>query len=135
MTDEIALKNCPFCGGKAKLTTVRRGKYTREGDNWQGLCKKCHARGPLVQDDPQVAADKWNASSVSITGAPPPALPSPSVHAAAHYSTWLEQESHRHAEPNTSAFRNAASVLSVLDAEIRRLHAELIVAETQKTGT
>lgn len=31
MTDEIALKNCPFCGGKAKLTTVRRGKYTREG--------------------------------------------------------------------------------------------------------
>jgi hypothetical protein len=57
----IPTNPCPFCGGKSKITCVRRGNYSRKGDNYQGLCNKCKARGPLVQDDPQEAADKWNA--------------------------------------------------------------------------
>lgn len=57
----IPTNHCPFCGGKSKITCVRRGNYSRKGDNYQGLCNKCKARGPLVQDDPQLAADKWNA--------------------------------------------------------------------------
>lgn len=56
----IPTNPCPFCGGKSKITCVRRGNYSRKGDNYQGLCNKCKARGPLVQDDPQLAADKWN---------------------------------------------------------------------------
>lgn len=60
----IALNPCPFCGGKSKITCVRRGDYRRKGDNYQGLCNKCRARGPLVQDDPQLAADKWNSVEV-----------------------------------------------------------------------
>ena len=59
----VALNPCPFCGGKTKITCVRRGNYSRKGDNYQGLCNKCKARGPLVQDDPQLAADKWNAAA------------------------------------------------------------------------
>ena len=60
MTDELKLKPCPFCGGKAKITCVRRGNYRREGDNYQGLCNKCKARGPLVQDSSEKAAAAWN---------------------------------------------------------------------------
>lgn len=55
---------CPFCGGRAKITTVRRGNYRREGDNHQGLCNRCKARGPLIQDSEQAAADAWNAQSL-----------------------------------------------------------------------
>lgn len=69
----IALNPCPFCGGNAKITSLRRGNYSRKGDNYQGLCNKCKARGPLVQDDPQLAADKWNsieAGWLPIKGAP-----------------------------------------------------------------
>lgn len=61
---DIPLNACPFCQGKAKITCVRRGNYTREGDNYQGLCNRCYARGPIVQDDPQLAADKWNSVRV-----------------------------------------------------------------------
>lgn len=50
---------CPFCGGRAKLTTKRRGNYRREGDNLQGLCGRCKARGPLRQDSPENAALAW----------------------------------------------------------------------------
>ena len=56
-------------------------------------------------------------------------LPPPSVHAAAHYGTWLGREAHRHNEPKAGAFRNAARMLAVLEAEIFRLHAELIAAQ------
>lgn len=51
---------CPFCGGKAKVTEKRRGTHRREGDNYQGLCNKCKARGPLVQDSPEKAVAAWN---------------------------------------------------------------------------
>lgn len=61
----IPTNPCPFCGGKSKITCVRRGNYSRKGDNYQGLCNKCKARGPLVQDDPQLAADKWNALGIA----------------------------------------------------------------------
>ena len=65
----VVLNPFPFCGGKAKLTSVRRGNYRREGDNWQGLCNKCRARGPLVQEDCQLAADKWNAATAMMASA------------------------------------------------------------------
>jgi hypothetical protein len=57
-------------------------------------------------------------------------LPPPSIHATAHYGTWLGREAHRHDEPKAGAFRNAARMLAVLEAEIRRLHAELIAAQS-----
>lgn len=63
-----------------------------------------------------------------------PPLPPPSIHAAAHYGTWLVRESHRHDEPKAGAFRNAARMLAVLEAEVRRLHAELIAAQAQEAA-
>lgn len=61
MTKDIQLAACPFCHhSKAKITTKRRGNYRREGDNFQGLCNHCKARGPLVQDSPEKAAEAWN---------------------------------------------------------------------------
>lgn len=52
---------CPFCGhAKCKTTIKRRGNYRRKGDNYQVLCGRCKGRGPLVQDDEQLAIKKWN---------------------------------------------------------------------------
>jgi hypothetical protein len=57
----IALLPCPFDGGKAKITGVRRSDhYRRAGTNYQALCNKCRARGPLIQDSPEKAAEAWN---------------------------------------------------------------------------
>lgn len=57
----IYLEPCPFCGyDKPKLTEKRRGEYRRTGENYQGLCGKCKARGPLIKDDPLKAAEAWN---------------------------------------------------------------------------
>lgn len=53
------LKGCP-CGGKVKITEKRRGNYRREGSYFQGLCGRCHARGPLIQDSPDQAVQAWN---------------------------------------------------------------------------
>jgi transcription elongation factor Elf1 len=56
------IEPCPFCHyTKCKITTKRRGKYRREGDNHQVLCGKCKARGPMVQESEQNAIDAWNA--------------------------------------------------------------------------
>ncbi|MBN3839310.1 Lar family restriction alleviation protein [Burkholderia sp. Ac-20349] len=66
MTDtEIALAPCPFDGGKARLTEKRRGNYRRVGSYFQGICGKCRARGPLIQDSPQKAAEAWNTRAAS----------------------------------------------------------------------
>lgn len=56
----IRLQACMFCGGKAKITGVRRGNLRREGTNYQALCNSCKARGPLIQDDADEAARRWN---------------------------------------------------------------------------
>lgn len=51
---------CPFCGWeKVKVNEIRRGNYRREGDNYQVVCNKCKARGPLVQNDPKLAIEGW----------------------------------------------------------------------------
>lgn len=52
---------CPWCGGKAKVNELRRGNYRREGDNYQVVCNKCRARGPLIQNESYQAAAAWNA--------------------------------------------------------------------------
>lgn len=54
------LKPCPFCGAKARMTEKRRGDNRRLGSYHQGLCGRCHARGPIVADDIAKAADAWN---------------------------------------------------------------------------
>ncbi len=82
---------------------------------------------PAVQQMEEIdaAVEKaWDRFQAALDKNEP--LPPPSVHAAAHYGTWLGREAHRHDEPKAGAFRNAARMLSVLEAEIRRLHAELI---------
>lgn len=59
------LKPCPFCRSKAKCNELRRGNYRREGDNYQVVCNKCRARGPLVQDSPVEAIRRWNEDRAS----------------------------------------------------------------------
>lgn len=55
------LDPCPFCKNtKIKVHEKRRGNYKREGNNYQAWCSKCHARGPLVMDDPVKAVEGWN---------------------------------------------------------------------------
>ncbi|HDR9163639.1 TPA: Lar family restriction alleviation protein [Burkholderia vietnamiensis] len=74
---EIALLPCPFDGGKARLTEKRRGNYRRVGSYFQGICGKCRARGPLIQDSPQKAAEAWNAREAAMPQRQksPPATP------------------------------------------------------------
>lgn len=55
---------CPWCGGNAKCNELRRGNYRREGDNYQVVCNKCRARGPLVQDSQAEAVSAWNSRLV-----------------------------------------------------------------------
>lgn len=57
----IPLQACPFCEHtNVKVHEKRRGNYRREGDNYQVVCQKCKARGPLVKDSADDAALKWN---------------------------------------------------------------------------
>lgn len=51
---------CPWCGGNAKCNELRRGNYRRTGDNYQVVCNKCRARGPLIQDSRCEAIAAWN---------------------------------------------------------------------------
>lgn len=45
---------CPFCGdSKVKITHINRGDY------YQGLCNKCHSRGPKTHSIND-AIEKWN---------------------------------------------------------------------------
>lgn len=85
---------------------------------------------PAVQQgwDIDAAVEKaWGRFQAAMDKDEP--LPPPSIHATAHYGTWLGREAHWHDEPKAGAFRNAARMLAVLEAEIRRLHAELIAAQ------
>lgn len=72
-TTSIILQGCPFCGGKARMTSLRRGRFTRIGTNHQVLCNTCKARGPLVPDDIDQAAVLWNRAA-GWTGIPLPKL-------------------------------------------------------------
>lgn len=51
---------CVWCGGKAKCNELRRGNYRRTGDNYQVVCNRCRARGPLIQDSAERAVSEWN---------------------------------------------------------------------------
>lgn len=59
----MKLKPCPFCGNEksVKIHERRRGNLRREGDNYQVVCGLCRARGPLMNDVAERAADAWNA--------------------------------------------------------------------------
>lgn len=54
------IEPCVWCGGKAKCNELRRGTYRRTGDNYQVVCNKCRARGPLIQDSRSGAITAWN---------------------------------------------------------------------------
>lgn len=50
---------CIFCGhNKAKVNPQRVGAYRRLGTNWQVVCNKCRARGPLVETK-ELAIRRW----------------------------------------------------------------------------
>lgn len=52
---------CPFCGWqKVQCNELRRGNYRRVGDNFQVVCNRCKARGPLIQDDKAAAISAWS---------------------------------------------------------------------------
>lgn len=55
-----SIEPCVWCGGKAKCNELRRGNYRRTGDNYQVVCNRCRARGPLIQDSRSDAIAAWN---------------------------------------------------------------------------
>lgn len=60
MSDEIKLKPCPFCGGKAKL---RKNEFFRVADWWYAACGNpdCGVYAETVdRPTPQEAAELWN---------------------------------------------------------------------------
>lgn len=66
MTDQYTENNgkaveceCVFCKHpKAKLYPQRIGTYRRTGTNWQVVCNRCRARGPL-DTSPEQAVARW----------------------------------------------------------------------------
>lgn len=51
--------DCVFCGwSKAKLYPQRKGSHRRTGENWQVVCNRCRARGPL-SERPDDAVSLW----------------------------------------------------------------------------
>lgn len=107
-------------------------------------CEKLLRKDAPAQAAPQPAAQKgewdidaavekaWGRFQAALEQDEP--LPPPSIHAAAHYGTWLGREAHRHDEPRAGAFRNAARMLAVLESEVRRLHEELLAAQAQEAA-
>jgi hypothetical protein len=59
----VTPNKCRYDGGNAKVSTLRRSNYRRVGDNYQVVCNKCRARGPLIQNDEQKAIEAWNAGN------------------------------------------------------------------------
>ena len=57
MTDEIELKRCPFCGGKAEML----------GDDdkvYQVLCPNCNANIEEYDYEKNVSAERWNSRPI-----------------------------------------------------------------------
>lgn len=51
---------CVFCGhDKAKANPQRVGSYRRAGTNWQVVCNRCRARGPLCETQDE-AIRRWS---------------------------------------------------------------------------
>ena len=60
MTDEIEIKPCPFCGGKAKLL---KDEFGGTSDWWYAACGNldCGIRAETAdRPTPQEAAKLWN---------------------------------------------------------------------------
>lgn len=55
MTEEIKLKRCPFCGGKAKLTDLKQAP-----ESWVE-CTECGARTRFFSNSEEAAVSAWNA--------------------------------------------------------------------------
>lgn len=62
------LKPCPFCGGKARLHTAKRGRSAIGAPYWSGyvVCrsKKCGVQTPMVKS-PDAATAAWNKRTCS----------------------------------------------------------------------
>lgn len=51
---------CPFCKNPhVMIRKSRRGKETVEGHNYQVVCTKCRAEGPMVENSMQEAEKAW----------------------------------------------------------------------------
>ena len=64
--DYPTLRECPFCGGKAKLSfkDVQFGGINYRGDKklkyrFQAICNKCHSRGEPVKTDFLINPNPW----------------------------------------------------------------------------
>lgn len=57
MTEEIELKPCPFCGGKAVMLGEEDGMY-------QVVCPNCDGTIDYFYDEKELAAEKWNARTI-----------------------------------------------------------------------
>lgn len=58
MTEEIKLKCCPFCGGKAKLTGLKQAP-----ESWVE-CTECGARTRFFSNSEEAAVSAWNARKI-----------------------------------------------------------------------
>jgi len=57
----MQIMECPFCNhDKAKCLSMKRDSRSNPGTNYQVVCNKCKARGPLVPDSEKKAIDLWN---------------------------------------------------------------------------
>lgn len=58
MMEEIKLKRCPFCGGKAKLTDLKQAP-----ESWVE-CTECGARTRFFSNSEEAAVSAWNARKI-----------------------------------------------------------------------
>lgn len=59
--NSLEIAECPFCNhNKAKCLSMKRDSSANPGRNYQVVCNKCKARGPLVPDSEEKAIDLWN---------------------------------------------------------------------------
>lgn len=62
----VILKPCPFCGGKARISSkdVKFGGWNGVGDRRvkyriQVICNKCHSRGKPITTDWMINPEAW----------------------------------------------------------------------------
>jgi Lar family restriction alleviation protein len=53
------IKRCPFCGDDGRVEVIKpTNSYQTE--SWYVACTSCGANGPISDDSPEKAIEKWN---------------------------------------------------------------------------